>query len=92
MKYSGNSKVYGIRYFNVWFYLYAEIEMDDYKINMLGDCINTGSLMKMKDIHWWCIRHNIKYKVIFKYRKEYPVQANIWNFYTYCRFRLETIR
>ena len=70
MKYSGNSKVYGIRYFNVWFYL----------------------LMKMKDIHWWCIRHNIKYKVIFKYRKEYPVQANIWNLYTYCRFRLETIR
>ena len=92
MKYSGNSEVYGIRYFNVWFYLFAETEMDDYKINMLGESINTGNLMKMKDIHWWCIRHNIKYKVIFKYRKEYPVQANIWNLYTYCRFRLETIR
>lgn len=59
MKYSGNSKVYGIRYFNVWFYLFAETEMDDYKINMLGESINTGNLMKMKDIHWWCIRHNI---------------------------------
>ena len=58
MKYSGNSKVYGIRYFNVWFYLFAETEMDDYKINMLGESINTGNLMKMKDIHWWCIRHN----------------------------------
>lgn len=90
MKYSGDSKVYGIRYFNVWFYLFAEKKIDDYKINMLGEYINTGILMKMKDIHWWCIRQNIKYKTKFKYRKEYPIQANIWNFYTYCRFRLET--
>ena len=72
MKYSGDSKVYRIRYFNVWFYLFAETEMDEYKINILGESINTGNLMKMKDIHWWCIRHNIKYKVIFKYRKDYP--------------------
>ena len=33
MKYSGNSKVYGIRYFNVWFYLFAETEMDPIYFN-----------------------------------------------------------
>lgn len=52
MKCSGDCKIYKIRYFNVWFYLFAEAEIDDYKINMLGECISDGVSMKMKDIHW----------------------------------------
>ena len=88
MKYSRNCKVYRVRYFNVWFYLFAETEIDNYKINILGERIRVGELMKMKDIYWWCIKQNIKYKMKFKYRKEYSIQANIWNFYSYCRFKL----
>ncbi|RHT55676.1 hypothetical protein DW757_13325 [Clostridium sp. AM29-11AC] len=89
MEYRNHYTVYKIRYFNVWFYLFAETEIDDYKINVLGECISVGVSMKMKDIHSWCIRQNIRYRTEFKYRKDYPIQANIWNFYSYCRFRLE---
>lgn len=89
MKYDSNYRVYGIRYFNVIFYLFAKTELDDYKIMMLGDCISTGTLMKMEDIHGWCLRQNIRYNMKFKYCKEYPIQANIWNFYSYCRFKIE---
>ncbi len=46
MKYSGNSKVYGIRYFNVWFYLFAETEMDDYKIMIVCDLVHLWRLLK----------------------------------------------
>ncbi len=89
MKYSDDCKVYVIRYFNVWFYLFAETGGDDYKINMLGERVSTGVSMKMKDIHWWCVRQNIEYRMKFKYRKDYPIQANLWNLYSYGRFRFE---
>lgn len=51
MKYSDDCKVYRIRYYNVWFYLFAKTEMDEYKINILGErigisfCSMRGALM-----------------------------------------------
>lgn len=62
MKYSDDCKVYRIRYYNVWFYLFAKTEMDEYKINILGERIGMGDSMMMKDIHCWCTRQNIRYK------------------------------
>lgn len=53
MKYSDDCKVYRIRYYNVWFYLFAKTEMDEYKINILGERIGMGDSMMMKDIHCW---------------------------------------
>lgn len=63
MKYSDDCKVYRIRYYNVWFYLFAKTEMDEYKINILGERIGMGDSMMMKDIHCWCTRQNIRYTV-----------------------------
>lgn len=65
MKYSDDCKVYRIRYYNVWFYLFAKTEMDEYKINILGERIGMGDSMMMKDIHCWCTRQNIRYKRFF---------------------------
>ena len=92
MKYSDDCKVYRIRYYNVWFYLFAKTEMDEYKINILGERIGMGDSMMMKDIHCWCTRQNIRYRTKFKYRKDYPILANIWNLYSYCRFRCDLKR
>lgn len=75
MKYSDDCKVYRIRYYNVWFYLFAKTEMDEYKINILGERIGMGDSMMMKDIHCWCTRQNIRYRTKFKYRKDYPILA-----------------
>lgn len=92
MKYSDDCKVYRIRYYNVWFYLFAKTEMDEYKINILGERIDMGDSMMMKDIHCWCTRQNIRYRTKFKYRKDYPILSNIWNLYSYCRFRCDLKR
>lgn len=92
MKYSDDCKVYRIRYYNVWFYLFAKTEMDEYKINILGERIGMGDSMMMKDIHCWCTRQNIRYRTKFKYRKDYPILANIWNLYSYCHFRCDLKR
>ena len=89
MEYSDYCAVYGIRYFNVIFCLLAVTEIDVYKINLLGEKIESGYSMKMMDIHKWCLSQNIHYKTIFKYRRDYTISANIWNFYSYCRFILE---
>lgn len=89
MEYNNHCVVYGIKYFNVIFYLLAETEMDNYKINLLGQRIENGTSIKMRDIHMWCQKQDINYKTKFKYIKEYPVCANIWNFYSYCRFVIE---
>ncbi len=53
MEYSDYCAVYGIRYFNVMFCLLAVTEMDVYKINLLGEKIESGYSMKMRDIHKW---------------------------------------
>ena len=45
MKYNDDCKVYRIRYYNVWFYLFAKTEMDEYKINILGERIGMGDSM-----------------------------------------------
>lgn len=91
MKYNNHCRVYRIKYFNVIFYLVAETEIDDYKINLLGERIEHGASVKMRNIHTWCLRQNIRYRKRFKYRVDYPVRANIWNFYSYCRFLREKI-
>ena len=55
MKYSDDCKVYRIRYYNVWFYLFAKTEMDEYKINILGERIGMGG--------YSLLVHQTKYKV-----------------------------
>lgn len=65
--------------------------MDIYKTNLLGKRIENGASIKMRDIHMWCLRQNIHYRTRFKYCVDYPVRANMWNFYSYCRFMIERI-
>jgi hypothetical protein len=59
MKYSDDCKVYRIRYYNVWFYLFAKTEMDEYKINILGERIGRFD----DDEGYSLLVHQTKYKV-----------------------------
>ena len=43
--------------------------------------------MRMKQIQEWCY-YQIPFKTRFIYRKDFEVQANLWNLYSYCRFRI----
>ena len=62
------------------------------KISYLTDRIDAGEQMVMKDIYQWCQGHGIKYNSKFVYRKDFSLKANIWNFYSYMRSKIEMSR
>ncbi len=78
-----------IRYYNVWFYLHLKNELDEMKIIYLTNRIETGEQLFMRDIYKWCVSQGISYKTKFVYRKDFPLKANLWNFYSYIRGRIE---
>ena len=80
-----------IRYYNVLFYLFFRLGIDDFKIQCLVNRIDTGESVRMKQIQEWCHCHNIPFKTQFIYRKDFPFKANLWNLYSYCKFKLELI-
>ena len=66
-----------IRYYNVLFYLFLIKKIDD------------GESMRMKQIQDWCHCHQIPFKTKFTYRKDFSFRVNLWNLYSYCRFKIE---
>lgn len=90
MRYMGidNKEVVLIRYYNVLFYLIFRSDLDEYKKNILINRIDSGEVLLMKDIYIWCEQHQIPVDMKFIYRKDFPVTANLWNLYSFLRFRL----
>ncbi len=43
----------------------------------------------MRGIANWCRVQGIEYSSSFRWQKDYSVLANLWNLYSYIRFRLE---
>ena len=80
-----------IRYYNVLFYLFFRLGIDDFKIQCLVNRIDAGESIRMKQIQEWCYCHNITFKTQFIYRKDFPFKANLWNLYSYCKFKIELI-
>ena len=80
-----------IRYYNVLFYLFFKVGTDDFKRQCLVDRIEAGESMRMTQIRAWCSYHQIPFKIRCIYRNDFPVKANLWNFYSYCRFRIELV-
>lgn len=78
-----------IRYYNVLFYLSFQVGEDDFNRSYLVKQIDAGVIMNMKEIADWCERHQIPFITKFKYRKDFPIKANLWNLYSYGRFLIE---
>lgn len=76
-----------VGYYNVLFYLIFRVGLDEYKKNILISRINSGEEMMMKDIYRWCQKQQVVLKCRFIYRKDFSITANIWNLYSYCRFK-----
>lgn len=79
-----------VGYYNVLFYLMFRVGLDEYKKNILIDRINSGEKMMMKDIYGWCQKQKVPMRMKFVYRKDFPITANLWNLYSYCRFLIDT--
>lgn len=80
-----------VRYYNVLFYLFFKVGVDDFKRQCLVNRIESGESTQMKQIQEWCYYHQIPFKTRFIYRKDFSYKANLWNVYSYCRFRIEQI-
>lgn len=78
-----------IQYYNVLFYLVFKKEVEDYKRTLLLDRVDAGEQMNMKIIYEWCLQHQIPVFLKFIYRKDFPLKANLWNLYSYLRFKIE---
>lgn len=78
-----------IRYYNVRFYLALRDERERRWFSFLEERISAGERMVMKDIYGWCVSHGIRYRTRFCYRPDFPVTANLWNFYSYLRGRID---
>ena len=81
--------IVAIRYYNVWFYLHLQSELDVMKYSYLLKRIEAGDSFRMRDIYKWCAIQKIKYRTKFVYRKDFTVKANFWNLYSYVRWKLE---
>ncbi len=81
--------IVAIRYYNVWFYLHLQSELDVAKFLYLSKRIDAGESFRMADIHRWCAVQKIQYRTKFVYRKDFSVMANLWNFYSYIRSKIE---
>lgn len=93
MRYMGeitNREVVLIRYYNVLFYLFFEVGIDDFKRRYLVNRIDSGESLRLKQVQDWCHYHQIPFKTKFIYRKDFSVMANLWNLYSYIRFRIQT--
>ena len=66
--------------------------LDDFKRQCLVNWIKSGENLRMKQIQEWCHWHQIPVKTKFFYRKDFPVKANLWNLYSYSRFKIDLIR
>ena len=78
-----------VRYYNILFYLFFKTGMDDFKRQCLIKKIDDGESMRMKQIQDWCHCHQIPFKTKFTYRKDFSFRVNLWNLYSYCRFKIE---
>lgn len=86
-----NEKVVLIIYYNVLFFLFFELEEDNFKKQCLINRIKDGEGMRMNQIRYWCNYQQIHFKTKFKYRKDFSLKANLWNLYSYVRFKIESI-
>lgn len=80
-----------VRYYNVLFYLIFRIGIDELKKDIFIKQIEESEQIKMKDIYCWCKSQQIPVIARFKYRKDFSILANLWNLYSYCRFKIENI-
>lgn len=80
-----------LRYYNVLFYLFFKTGMDDFKKQCLINRIDAGESVRMKQIQDWCHCHQILFKTKFVYRKDFSLRANLWNLYSYSRFKIGLI-
>lgn len=85
MKEDFKGEVVIVVYYNVFFYLYLKTDINKTSFSYLGERINNGEKLLMKDIYGWCNTHRIAYKTKYKYRKNMNVWANAVNFFFYIR-------
>ena len=72
-----------VGYYNVMYDISSCSEFDEMKFKYFTNRIQKGVKMFMRDIEQWCEAKNLHYHTSFVYRKDLPLKANIFNYYSY---------
>lgn len=83
------SQTITIQYFNVKFYIKIKKDSEKFMFNCFSKKMNSGYKIRMKHIADWCDLHEIEYCHRFFYRFDFPLKANLWNYYSYLRFLID---
>jgi hypothetical protein len=78
-----------VGYYNVLFYMTFRRGIDEMKKNILIGRVESGEQLRMRDIYNWCQMQQVQVRMKFMYRYDFSIMANLWNLYSYCRFRCE---
>lgn len=78
-----------VRYYNVLFYIFFRVAADEFKKQLLTERIDSGEQFNMKGIYSWCRCQQVPVKMKFTYRRDFLLRANLWNLYSYYRFRID---
>lgn len=89
LRYRYPNQTISIRYYNVLFFLTYRQDIDGFKIEQLTKRIAAGGMMTMWELSDWCRNQGISFSTKFTYRSDFPIKANLWNLYSYCRFKIE---
>lgn len=90
MKYG--ERIVIVKYYNVLFYMIFRVGIDNLKVDCLTQMVDEGKNLRMRTIYDWCQKQHVPLKMKFKYRKDYSIKVNIWNLYSYCRFKWDMYR
>lgn len=82
----------GIIYYNVIITVFLPTEEKQRRFLYLQEKIEQKEVTTMRTATKWCRLHNIECRTNFHYRRDYSILANLWNFYTYLRFKKEERR
>lgn len=78
-----------IKYYNVCFYLSFQIGKDEINKQCLVKRVESGATTNMREIAGWCDEHHIPFITKFDYRRDFSIKANLWNLYSYIRYRID---
>lgn len=78
-----------INYYNVRFVVMLKSERDEACFEVFKCRIERKGTTLM-GIKRWCDTHKIEYAYKFYWKDDYTIRANLWNLYSYLRFRWDT--
>ncbi|MCR4955491.1 MAG: hypothetical protein K6A30_02245 [Lachnospiraceae bacterium] len=72
-----------VKYYNVSVFISINPEKDEYLMPYLRRIVRDSESVTLKTILNWCKNHGLEAETKFNWRKDFPMTANVFNYFTY---------